>query len=129
MQHRVACNLQRSLRLRTKTATISPSLPTGRSCAASASPSSSATTATSVIRSIQADLRSKRRSAEEVARQYLDAIALQEPTLHSFITTAGHEETLKQVRGGDDDAGRDGSGGDSTEAGGGDELACRGVMA
>ncbi|KAG1673670.1 hypothetical protein FOA52_010538 [Chlamydomonas sp. UWO 241] len=52
---------------------------------------------TSLIRSIQADIASKRRSAEEVTASYLAAIAAAEPTVHSFITVEV-ERSLAQAR-------------------------------
>ena len=51
---------------------------------------------TSLIRSVQADIKEKRRSAEDVTRQFLDNIARLEPTLNSFITVS-NEQALQQV--------------------------------
>ena len=50
----------------------------------------------SVLRTIQQDIRSKKRSAEEVTRHYLENIRRAEPVVKSYITVDG-DNALQQV--------------------------------
>ena len=50
----------------------------------------------SLIRSIQRDLASKQRSAQEITQSYLDTLHKLEPQLHSFVTS-NDEQALEQA--------------------------------
>jgi len=76
---------QRGLRLRTSFGS------------ARRSASTCAIAKTSIIRSIQSDIKSKNMSAEEVVKQYLATVARIEPTVAGFITI-DDENALRQVR-------------------------------
>ena len=80
----MACNLQRSLRMRAPFR------------AARSASTTTAASKTSVIRSIQLDIKNKVLSAEEVVKQYLATIARMEPTIGSYITV-NDEHALSQV--------------------------------
>jgi hypothetical protein len=83
MQQRMMTGMARSLRCQPRNAA-------SHRMVASAAKSS-------IIRTIHADLKDKKRSAEEVTKQFLASIAEQEPVLNSFITVDS-DRALQQVR-------------------------------
>ena len=88
---RMALNLHRGLgKMRAAHLSRSPS------SSASARLSTAIGATKSSIRSIQQDIREKKRSVEEIVSHHLDTIASKEPLLNSFITVDG-EQALKQV--------------------------------
>lgn len=86
VMQQMACNLQRTLR---GAAPFKASPATSRGVRTSAAKPS-------LIRTIQADIYSRTRSAEEVTQSYLDAIAKAEPSVHAFITVEA-AKALAQV--------------------------------
>ena len=92
---RMALNLHQLGKIRSAHLSRSPAahLP---SSSASARLSTAIGAAKSSIRSIQQDIREKKRSVEEIVSHHLDTIASKEPILNSFITV-DREQAIKQV--------------------------------